>query len=406
MGERRGRRRPLVWQVLTNPHRFGVFFLGSGLSNIGTWCQNIAAVLLMYELTASTFLVGMVTVSQFFAPFVLAPVAGAVVDRFDRRAVLTVAQIAATLASGFLAVITFTGSATVPLVLLAIGLLGVCQAFHSPAQLTIVPLITEPKEREIALSLNSTQFNLARAIGPVVASGLILLGGVPLAFAFNAVSYLFYATALQFVRPGPQPRPPGRPRVRDAFTAMRKAPVVVLLILSGTVISGSTDVIMTLSPAISMRLVGTTEAVGWFATAFGIGAVGTAFFLIPLLQRYRRRLVWLMAAQAAGTILFATAPSLWLSLLGALVCGGAFLAGSNRALSIVQTSVAPEVLGRVTSFWLMGFLGGRVLFAALEAGVASAWSASAAGAVIGAILLAAALAVRLLAPRLAARAVE
>lgn len=401
MPERRG---PVVWQIFTNQHRFGVFFVGAALSNIGTWCQNIAAVLLMYDLTHSTFLVGMVTVAQFAAPFVLAPVAGAVVDRFDRRRILTIAQIAASIASGFLAVLTFTGNSTVPLVLLAIALLGVCQAFHSPAQITLVPLLTLPHEREIALSLNSTQFNLARAIGPVVASALVVIGGVPLAFAFNAVSYLFYAAALQFIRPSEQSRPKRMPRIREVFTTFRQVPVVVLLILAGTVISGSTDVIMTLGPALSTRLVGTAEAVGWFATAFGIGAVATAFFLVPLLQRVRRRLPWLMLIQALAILLFATAPTIWLALVGALICGGAFLAGSNRALAIVQSSVPPEVLGRVVSFWLMGFLGGRVLFASIEATMAAVAGPGAAGAVVAAILLVAAMAVHGAGPRLVARA--
>jgi predicted MFS family arabinose efflux permease len=257
----------------------------------------------------------------------------------------------------------------------------------------------------MALSLNSTQFNLARAVGPIVASGLILLGGIPLAFAFNAVSYIFYAVALQFIRPDPQVKPTGRARIWDAVTAMRSSPVVILLILSGTVISGSTDVFMTLGPALSTDLIGTTEAVGWFATAFGIGAVGTAFFLIPVLRRFRRRLAWLMVTQALGTAVFATAPSLWVALAGAFVCGGAFLAGSNRALSVVQSSVPPQVLGRVTSFWLMGFLGGRVLFAAVEGQVATVWNVHIAGIVVGAVILLAAGAVLLVGPRLADRAV-
>lgn len=398
------RERPLVWRILTNRRRFGLFFMGSALSNIGTWCQNIAAVILVYQMTGSTFMVGMVTVSQFLAPFLLAPLAGMVADRFDRRVILICAQLSAMLASGFLAILAFAGTDAVGLVLLAIGLLGVCQAFHSPAQLTIVPLLTDPEEREVALALNSTQFNLARAIGPVVASGLVVFGGPGTAFAFNAASYLLYAAFLCFIRPSPQTRPTAMPSLAGGFRALAAAPVVILLIASGTAISGATDVLNTLGPAVSTRLTGSPESVGLFATAFGIGAVATAFLVVPLLRRFRRRLMWLMLAQAAGTTVFAVAPTLWLALLGALLCGGAFIAASNRALSIVQNAVPAAVLGRVTALWLMGFLGGRVFFAALEGGAATLWSTQVAGVLVAMILVAAALSVHLAGPGLAARA--
>lgn len=395
---------PGAWRVLTNPHRFGVLFLGAAVSNIGTWCQNIAAILLVYQLTSSTFLVGMVTVAQFTAPLILGPAAGTVADRFDRRRVLTVTQIASSAASAFLAVLAFTDSATVPLVLLAVGLLGVCHSFHSPAQLSLVPLLTAREDREVALSVNSSQGNLARAIGPVVASGLIAVGGVQIAFAFNAASFLVYAAALQFIRPIPQQRPKRTPRFREVFPVLGRQPVVILLIVCGTLVGGSTDAIMTLGPGIAEKVTGSADAVGWFASAFGSGAVTTAFFLVPLLRRFSRRLMFLMGVQGAGTGLFALSPTYPLAMLGAFVAGAAFLAASNRALSILQTSVPGAVLGRVTSLWLMGFLGGRVIFAWLEGSLASAFGVEVAGLAVAAVLALGAVAVRMTRPMLANRA--
>jgi MFS family permease len=120
---------------------FGTFFLGSSLSNIGTWFQNIAAGLLVYELTRSTLLVGAVNFAQFIGAFVLAPVAGAAADRFDRRRLLIVSQLGAATVGGSLAVLTALGLVNTPVVVLAASLLGLALAFMVPALLSLVPLL-------------------------------------------------------------------------------------------------------------------------------------------------------------------------------------------------------------------------------------------------------------------------
>lgn len=388
-------RRPVMWQVLTNSNRFGIFFLGAALSNIGTWCQNLAAILLVYRLSGSTVVVSLVTVCQFAAPVVLAPWAGYVADRFDRRQVLICTQLAGSVISAGLAVATLTQHITVAGALGTIALLGVCQAFQSPAQLSFTPLMVPPEQRELGLSLSSSQFNIARAVGPVVANVIIVTWGIGEAFLFNTVSFFAYViTLIFFVRPFPQERLTTVPRLRDTIATVRDEPLIVPLLLTGVVISGSTDLVATLGPALSTQLTGDDGATGYFLSSFGAGAVVTAFLLVPWLRRFPRRLVWTIAAQGVGVLVMAASPALWLTMVGAAIMGGAFLASSNRAVSLVQELVPAQALGRVMAVWLVAFLGGRPLFALLSGLVTHVANARVAALVVAVVLAGAALGMR------------
>ncbi|MET0952839.1 MAG: MFS transporter [Aeromicrobium sp.] len=401
----RSPRRPVMWEVLTNDHRFGIFFVGAALSNIGTWCQNLAAILLVYRLTESTMVVSLVTVAQFSAPVLLAPWAGLVADRYDRRHVLMATQLAGAVVSAGLAVATLTEHISATGALCTILLLGVCQAFQSPAQLSLTPLMTSADHRELGMSLNSSQFNLARAIGPIVANLIIVAWGIGEAFVFNTFTYFLYVIALRFVRPSRQERSVGRSRLRDTLGVVRAEPLIVPMLLVGLVISGSTDVVATLGPALSIEVTGDDGATGYLISAFGAGAVLTAFLLVPWLRRFPRRLAWTVVAQGVGVLVVAVAPGLTVAMIGFAVAGGAFLASSNRALTLVQGLVPAASLGRVMAIWILAFLGGRPLFALTEGLVDSVAGPRAAAAVVALTIFAAAAGVAITSRRLGPAAV-
>lgn len=380
-------RRPIMWKLITNRQRFGVFLLGAALSNVGTWCQNIAAIILVYRLTEDTAFVALVSVVQFAGGMFLGPYAGVVADRFDRRWILALCQIGGVAASIALAVLDFAGLSAVWTTLLCMGVLGVFQALQAPAQLALTPSLVEPDQRDLGLSLNATQFNIARAVGPAVASGIILVSSVGWAFAYNAVSYAAFLVALLAVRPYPQRRPATRPTLRGTVIVLRRSRLVAVLLVIGLVVFGSTDVIVTLGPAISTEVTGTDAWAGAFVSAFGLGAVLMAVFLIPALRRIRFLIAPLLALQSLALAVFAWAPSEWVSLAAAFVCGATFLGAANRALTLIQDAVDPEVLGRITAIWVMAVVGGRVLFAALEGWWATLVSARSAGYIVAFIVL-------------------
>jgi MFS family permease len=385
----------VVWEVLSNENRFGIFFLGAAASNIGTWCQNLATVLLIYRLSDSTFVVSLVSVAQFAAPALLSPLAGTVADRVDRRIILTSTQLSGSVVSCGLAIATMTGHVAVPGVLVAVFLLGLIQSFQSPAQLSLAPLMTCDAHREIGLSLNSSQFNLARAIGPVVANMIVLGWGIGAAFLFNTATFFVYVLALQFLRPRHQEPAQGRPRVRETFALVRSERLLLPLLLVGLVVSGATDLVATLGPALSVRLTGSDSGTGWLITSFGAGAVVTAFLLVPWLRRFPRRLAALVAVQAVGIAVIAVAPVLWICCVGSCLAGGAFLAASNRALSLVQARVPAALLGRAMGLWVIAFIGGRPVFALLEGSVAELAGARLASLAVAGLVLAVATTVRL-----------
>ena len=381
--------------ALLRQRDFGVYFVGNSLSSIGTWFQNIAAALLVFDLTGSTLLVGVVNFAQFIGSFLLAGVAGNAADRFDRRKLLIASQLGAAGVSGGLAVLTATGDIAAPMVIVAAALLGLSLAFMVPSLLALVPLLVPRSDLETAVSLNSVTFNLARAIGPVLGAAVVATFGYAPAFAVNAVSFLVFVGALTIIRPRPQERSrDGRPRLRDSLRMVAADPVLRALLLVVMAVSTTTDPVNTLTPEFAKEVLGSSDAVvGLLVGAFGAGATLTALFLAPWIARRRNALVGAMVVEGAGMLLFAVAPTVWVALLGMAVSGGGFLAAITRSTTRIQREVADEQLGRVMALWSLAFIGTRPFAALLDGAIADAFGARPAAAAMAAPVLVAAVAV-------------
>src|SRR2546423_3942175 len=152
---------------------FALYFIGNLASNCGTWFQVIAQSLLVYRLTASTFLVGLTNFAMFIGVIVLAPWAGAAADRFDRRGLLILTQVGATVVTGALALLIGVGWGTVPIVIGLALLLGFTTAFATPAMQAIVPALVPREDLGAAVAMNSVTFNLSRAIGGPLGAFLV-----------------------------------------------------------------------------------------------------------------------------------------------------------------------------------------------------------------------------------------
>lgn len=371
-----------MWRVLTNEHRFGLFFVGCVVANIGYWSQVVAAILLIYRLTGSVLLVGIVSAVQFVWPIILGPWVGNLTDRLDRRLLFAGTMLVGALVSVFLAVVTALDVVTVSSVLAAVAVFGIGMAFLGPVQISLVPLLVASRDHEFGLALNSSAYNLARVLGPVAGSGLILISDIALVFVFNAIAYALGIVVLPFIRPRAQDVPKDAPRYWETVALVKHNPAILPLFAIGFVTSGSTEVITTLGPAVSTDLTGTEEWTGLFVAALGAGAVVSAFWLVAFLQRLRRRLPLALGVQALGAALFAFAPAPWVALLGAFLMGVGFIPAANRALSIVHRLVDPEMLGRITALWLMGFVGGRGVYALACGVIADSFSSLAAGVIV------------------------
>lgn len=359
-------------QLLTD-RNFGLYLAGNSLSSTGTWFQNLAASLLVYDLTRSTLMVGVVNFAQFVGAVVLASAAGSAADRYDRRHVLIVSQGVSAAASAVLAVLTLTGAVTAPLLIASTVVLGLALAFFPPAMLSLIPLLVPRVDLDSALSINSASFNLARAVGPVLAAWVIAQLGYGAAFAINATSFGIFVVLLTQVRPHTVVEPSGRtrPRLRDAVATVRQTDVVVPLLVVVAVSSIAVDPVYTLTPELAIDVFGGDEqTTGLLVGAFGTGAVLTAVFVVSRVRGVRRLLPLSLSILGGGMLLVAVAPGLPVALAGLGIAGAGYLLTLTRATTRIQNEVPDDQLGRVMALWSLCFIGSRPFIALLDGAVA------------------------------------
>ena len=356
------------------------FFIGNAVSSSGTWFQNLAASLLVYRLTGSALLLGVLNFSQFAAILLLAPWTGSIADRFDRRKLTISMQTVQMAISTVLAVLAFTGHATAAVVIVCVLLLGTASAFSTPAQMALVTSLVPKRDITTAVSLNSMTFNIARATGPVLAAVVVDQFGIPTAFALNSLSYLVLIGALLLVRPAHRDRPP-RASLRESLELVRRRPRLLVLLIVVATIGFASDPVNTLAPAFAEHYGHRDVAGGFFVGAFGIGAVFAAF-VIAGRRVTRRKLILAICACVAGVCGFALAPSFAWTFPFLLVAGLGYLATNASSTARLQLEVEESQRGRIMALWSIAFLGLRPFASLADGAIASATSVRVSGVVL------------------------
>lgn len=358
---------------------YRLFFTGQVLSLVGTWITTTATSWLVYRLTGSAVLLGVVGFAGRFPAFVLGPVAGLYIDRWNRHRLLVVTQACAMVQSFVLAVLTIGGWISVE----AIVVLSVCQgainAFDMPGrQAFFVTMIDDKEDLGNAIALNSSMVNVARLIGPAIAGLLIAAVGEGWCFLIDSVSYVAVIAALLRMRlPATPPRPAGPGQAVAQFRegyryAFGFAPIrsIILLIALVSLVGVPYTVLM---PVFATDVFhGGPHTLGLLMTAAGAGALLGALWLAA-----RRSVVGLgrmipiaCALFGVGLISFSLVPVWWLALPCLVVAGFGFMVQMASSNTIIQTIVDDEKRGRVMSFYMMAFLG-TTPFGSLIAGVLS-----------------------------------
>lgn len=352
---------------------FGPYFVGSLLSNSGTWFQNLAQGILVYRLTGSALMLGVVGFSQFVAVFVLAPWAGAAADRFDRRILMRWMQLGSFVVTAALAALAWTGHASAGVVIGMALLLGVATAFSTPSMQALVPQLVKPEELHQAIALNAVTFNASRVIGPVVGAIVITKLGIPWAFALNSCSYLVLVVALSVVRPRAQPPGPARrTRLRETLRAAAADRRILMLLVVTTALSFTLDPISTLAPAYAREVLHRPDTLaGYLLGTFGLGSVLAAFTLTGRIRESWRRLSATLALFGLAVALYALSPSIWVSLPALVLAGVGFLATSTAATTRLLMTVPVEQHGRFMAIWSALFLGTRPVASLLDGAIAS-----------------------------------
>ncbi len=378
-----------AWRLLRQ-RDFGPYFVGNAVSSSGTWFQNLAAALLVYRLTHSELLLGVLNFAQFAAIVVLAPWTGSAADRLDRRMLLLATQVWATLLSAILAALAWSGHATTTIVILISLGLGAGAAFAAPTQQALVASLVAPSDLRSAVALNSMTFNLARAIGPALAAVCVSQLGIPEAFAINSASYLVLAAAVLYVRPRPTARAGrGQARLREALSLVRNDSRLLALLLVVAAVGFASDPINTLAPAYANAFGQRDVVGGYIIGAFGAGAVIAALALAGRTLT-RRHLVGTLLLTALGVAAFSVTP--WLALaLPLLALGGfGYLTSNTTATARLQIEVAEHQRGRIMALWSIAFLGLRPIASLVDGAIASAAGVRVSGVVLTLPALAAA----------------
>ena len=362
--------------LLVDP-TFGPWFVGNLVSNTGNWLFNVTAAVVVFQLTGSALLVGLVSVGQFAPLVLLAPWAGALSDRFDRRRLLLGAQVVAAVAASALAIPALVLGIEAlpgawPIVTAAFGI-GVGQALAAPTMNALVPALVDDVDLENAIALTSLTFNAGRAVGPALSGVLLATLGAEVAFGLNALSFAAFIAALLVIRER-RPREPrvGDRSVRAGLRFVRRRRRVLLLLLGVGATGFAADPIITLSPALAATLGGGDTLVAVLVSAFGVAAAPAALAAGPLQRRFGGdRLAGTgLLVLAAGLLLAGAAPLAWVAVAGFALTGTGFVFAVNGFTTLLHREVPDELRGRVMALWSVAFLGNRPVAAVLDGAAA------------------------------------
>jgi MFS family permease len=388
-------------------HRnYRLFFSGQSVSLIGTWMTRVATAWLVYRLTHSAFLLGVVGFSGQIPAFLLGPFAGVWVDRWNRHRVLVVTQVLSMAQSFVLAALALSGRITVWDIIGLSVFQGAINAFDMPArQAFLIQMVEAREDLANAIALNSSMVNGSRLIGPSLAGLLIAAAGEGYCFLIDGISYVAVVGSLLAMQIITAPeRRAGRkvwPELSEGWHyAWRFAPIrAILLLLALVSLVGMPYTV--LMPIFAGRVLhGGPHTLGFLMGASGVGAlVGTVTLAMRKTVLGLGRLIALSAGLFGVALMgFALSRSLWLSLLLMMAVGFGLMRQLAASNTILQTIVDEDKRGRVMSFYSMAFMGmapiGSLLAGTAANRVGAPWTLAVGGAlaVLGAIWFASQLA--------------
>ncbi len=353
---------------------FKLFLGGQLISIIGNYVQTIAQAWLVYRLTGSAALLGLVAFSGQISIFVLAPVSGIVADSKSRKHILFVTQVAPMVLSFVLAALTLTGRVAVWHVFTVAALMGVVNAFDFPVRQAFVAELVPKEDLISAVTLNSSMINSARTIGPGI-GGLLVAGvGEGWCFLGNALSYVAVIIGLLMMKSTAariKPAQHFRAGVAEAFNFVRHTgPVGALLVLLGLISFTGLRYEILMPVYVREMLHGGPTQFGLLMGASGVGAIFGSLIL-AMFSNDRTLGDWaaLAAAGFGGSlVLLSFSHSFALSILVMLLIGFTMVTGLDASNTLVQRIVPDELRGRVMAIWTM-MLSGLAPFGSLVVGV-------------------------------------
>ena len=345
---------------------YRLFFAGQGISLIGTWMSQTAVIWLVYSLTNSALLLGVVGFAQQVPNFLLSPFAGVLVDRLNRHRILIVTQILSMIQSLALAALAFSGTIHIWHIIALSVFQGCVNAIDMPTRQTFVVELVEQRENlSNAIALNSSMFSGARLVGPAIAGLVIAAVGTSMCFLIDGISYIAVIAGLLAMRIRPRKIAAIEPsntvlrRLKEGFVyAFGFPPIRSILLLLGLVsLVGRPYTV--LAPIFATNILhGGPQTLGFLMASSGCGALVSAIYLSSRSTIVGLGRIIAIAPTVFGTalIVFALSKVLWLSLMAMFVLGGSLILQSTSSNTILQTIVDEDKRGRVLSLFTIAFI--------------------------------------------------
>jgi MFS family permease len=353
----------VAWLPRAFQHRnYRLFFAGQSVTLLGAWVQTVALSWLVYRLTHSVFLLGLVTfVSQ--APiFFITPFAGMIADRHDRRSVFIVTRTLGMIQAATLTALTLTGHIAINSIILLALALGVITAVETPTRQSFTVDLVGRDDLRQAIALNAMMFNLARTVGPAIGGMIVAALGEGLCFLLNTISFAAVLTSLYRMRlPARSIVPSSRPLddlIQGFGYVAKHRHIRMVLFLSATCSCFGTSY-LALMPAFSEDILHQgAAALGYLISAFGVGAISGAVLASRVPERHISITPTVMAILLGiSLVVFAETRSLLLSMLLVVPTGFGYLGIAVSSNTQVQTLSEDSMLGRAMAFYAMGALG-------------------------------------------------
>ncbi|WEK18885.1 MAG: MFS transporter [Candidatus Pedobacter colombiensis] len=346
-------------------HNYRLYFSGQSVSLIGTWMQKTAVSWVIYSETHSKFMLGLTLFASLFPSFIFSFLGGVVADRYNRYKVLLITQIASMIQAVLMTVLIFFRHYSVWEIIALSALLGLINAFDVPARQSLVYDMVDDKESlPNALALNSSMVNLSRLIGPGLAGIVLEKFGQDICFGLNAVSFIAVIGSLLVMKLPAYTKKVHAKNVigelKEGFQYIKQTPSIAFVLVMLALISLTVLPFSTLIPVYAKDIFkGTASTFGVIDSVIGLGAFCGAIFLASL--KAGRNLKKILAINTlifgAGLVLFSHSTYYPLALVFAMICGFGMMSQITISNTLIQTTVDPNMRGRVISFYAMAFFG-------------------------------------------------
>ena len=353
-----------AWRALRN-RNFKLFFFGQSISVIGNWMTRLATTWLVYHLTHSALLLGIVSFSGQIVSFALGPFAGVWVERLNRRKLLVWTQAGGAVQSLALAALTLAHVITLKEIIVLTALQGMINAFDMPGrQSFLVQMVDDPNDLSNAIAINSSMANGARLIGPAIAGLVIGAAGEGWCFLIDGVSYFAVIASLLLMRiertETLRNSTSMLEQVREGWNYVRTFRPIRTILLLFSLISLMGYPYAVLMPVFAVQVLhGGAYTLGWLTGASGVGALVSALTLAvrKSVVGLTRMLQIASAMLGAALILFGLSHTLWLSLVLMVFVGFGLMQGAAASNTIIQSLVPEDKRARAMSYYTMAFFG-------------------------------------------------